>query len=281
VALVKMDDILKKADTYKYGVGSFSVASLEMIMGTIKAAEELNAPIILQIAEGRLKYSPLHLIGPVMVEAARKAKVPVAVHLDHGLTMETIKQALDLGFTSIMFDGSKLPVEKNIKKTIEVIQLAKQYGAVTEAELGLVGGSEDDSEDLEIMATSIEEAKQFYECTGVDALAVAIGNAHGIYKSTPQLQFNRLKEIDKIVKAPLVLHGGSGITVTDFRACIQYGIVKINVMTATLNKVVEGSRRLLEKNPKVDYFTYRQQTIQSAYESVTDHIKAFQSENQA
>lgn len=278
MALVRMDKLLRDADQSKYGVGSFSVSSLEMIMGTVKAAEESRSPIILQIAEGRLKYSPLNLIGPAMMEAARQAKVPVAVHLDHGLTMATIKQALDLGFTSVMFDGSKLSLQENIEKTNEVIQLARQYGAVAEAEIGIVGGgSEDDSEALKMMATSVEDAKKFYEATHVDALAVAIGNAHGVYKSAPELLFDRLKDINNTIDVPLVLHGGSGISVDDFRKCIQFGINKINVMTATLNKIVAGSRELLKNNPHVDYFTYHQHAIESACESVKDHIDAFQS----
>lgn len=279
--LVTMKEILQKADQSNYGVGSFNVVNMETVMGVIKAAEETNSPIILQAAEVRLKHSPLNLIGPLMVEAARKAKVPVAVHFDHGSQLETIKQALEVGFTSVMFDGSCLPLEVNITKTLEVIRLAKMYGASVEAEIGRVGGSEDGLEDIEMAITQVQDAQVFFECTGVDALAVAIGNVHGVYKNEPNLQFARLKEINEVVVVPLVLHGGSGITVQDFRQCIQYGIKKINVQTATLNKVVARVRSLCHQNGKLDYFTYHQCVIDAAYESAKDHIEAFQSNNQA
>ncbi|WP_094607071.1 putative fructose-bisphosphate aldolase [Sporomusa silvacetica DSM 10669] len=279
--LVTMKEILQKADQSNYGVGSFNVVNMETVIGVIKAAEETNSPIILQAAEARLRYSPLNLIGPIMVAAAQKAKVPVAVHFDHGSRPETIKQALDFGFTSVMFDGSGLSLEENAAKTIEVIRLAKRYGASVEAEIGRVGGSEDGLENIEMAITQVQDAKEFFERTEVDALAVAIGNVHGVYKSEPNLQFERLKGIDEVVAAPLVLHGGSGITVHDFRRCIQYGIKKINVQTATLNKVVERVRALCQQNEKLDYFTYHQCIINAACESAKGHIEAFQSNNQA
>lgn len=148
-----------------------------MVRGAIQAAEELDTPIILQIAEVRLKHSSLHLMGPMMVQAAKEAKVDVAVHLDHGLTFETVQKALELGFTSVMLDASTLPFEENIANTKKVVELAKQYGATVEAELGLVGGSEDGSCDHGIRCTDPDDAKVFAKETGIDALAVAIGNA--------------------------------------------------------------------------------------------------------
>jgi fructose-bisphosphate aldolase, class II len=278
--LVTMKDILQKADQSHYGVGAFNVANMEMIIGTIRAAEEMNSPIILQVAEARLKHSPLHLLGSIMVEAAKRAKVPVAVHLDHGTQVEIIQQALNLGFTSVMFDGSRLPLEQNITMTNEIMQLAGSYGASIEAEIGRVGGSEDNSEDIEMLITQVRDAKQFFDCTGVDALAVAIGNIHGVYRREPNLQFARLREINAVVTAPLVLHGGSGITVDDFRKCIKCGIKKINVQTATFNKVVKRVGDLFRKNENVEYFAYHNHVINSAYENVKDHIEAFQSNDQ-
>lgn len=277
MALVRMKELLEKADKSDYGIGAFSVANMEMIMGTVRAGEELNFPLILQIAEVRLKHSPLELIGPVMIEAAKKAKVPVAVHLDHGINIETIKQALDLGFTSVMFDGSHLPLDENIKKTKEVVELAKKYGATVEAEIGRVGGSEDGAEDINMLITRVEDAVHFYEETKVDALAVAIGNAHGVYKEAPKLQFERLKEINDAVEIPLVLHGGSGIIVYEFKKCIKYGIKKINVATATFNNVVKRVDELLKNSESVDYFTYHNKVIEAAYENVKDHINIFKS----
>ncbi|MBP2638600.1 MAG: ketose-bisphosphate aldolase [Firmicutes bacterium] len=277
--LVTLKSILDKAEQADYGVGSFSVMNMETTIGAIKAAEETNSPIILQVAEVRLKHSPLHLIGPIMVEAAQKAKVPVCVHFDHGSNIDFIKQALELGFTSVMFDGSHLPLEQNISKTCEVVKIAKSYGASTEAEVGRVGGSEDSSEDIEMVITKIRDASDFYEHTQIDALAVAIGNVHGVYKREPKLQFQRLNDIDKVVAAPLVLHGGSGITVEDFRQCIKCGIKKINVQTATLNNVVKRVEEFMRLNEKADYFAYQHCIIDAAYESVKNHITAFKSNN--
>ena len=168
------------------------MGNMEMVRGAVQAAEELNTPIILQIAEVRLPNSPLELMGPMMIQAAKEASVDIAVHLDHGLTMETVKKALELGFTSVMFDGSRKPFEENISCTREVVELAKQYGATVEAELGLVGGSEDGKSDHGIRCTDPEDAVVFCEKTGVDALAVAIGNAHGDYPVAPQLAFDVL-----------------------------------------------------------------------------------------
>lgn len=277
MSLVKMGELLKEADKSNYGVGAFSIANMEMIMGAVKAAEELNYPLILQIAEVRLKHSPLELIGPVMIAAAKRAKVKVAVHLDHGMTMETIKLALDLGFTSVMFDGSHLPLDENIKQTKKVIELAKKYGATVEAEIGRVGGSEDGSKDINMLITRVEDAVKFYEETKVDALAVAIGNAHGVYKEEPNLQFQRLKEIDDAVKIPLVLHGGSGIKPEEFKKSIKYGIKKINVATATFNNVVKRVEELFRKSNSVDYFTYHDMVIEGAYENVKNHMNIFKS----
>lgn len=277
--LVTLKEVLQEADQAGYGIGAFNVANMEMIIGTVKAAEEMNSPLILQVAEGRLKHSPLELIGPMMVTAAKQAKVPVAVHFDHGSTLEKITQALELGFTSVMFDGSLLPLAGNIAKTNEIVRLARSYGASVEAEIGRVGGSEDSSEDIEMLITQVSDAKTFFESTGVDALAVAIGNVHGVYKREPQLQFERLREIDEAVSSPLVLHGGSGITVSDFRECIKFGIRKINVQTATFLTVVDRVRTLFAETEKVDYFTLHHCVIGAAYENVKNHIEAFLSNN--
>ena len=244
MALVNMKALLKDAMERNYAVGSFSVANIEMIQGVIKAAEETKSPIILQIAEVRLNHSPLHIIGPAMLAAAKGAKVPVAVHLDHGTTLECIGEALRLGFTSVMFDGSHLPFEKNIEMTKEVVSMAKGYGAAVEAEIGCVGGSEDGSVDIAMRCTSPDQAEIFAERTGVDALAIAIGNAHGFFKEAPELRFDMLERVRDRVSVPLVLHGGTGIEPEDFIRCHQSGIKKINIATATFaaaeRKVKEG-----------------------------------------
>ena len=192
--LVKMSTLLEKAKKEKYAVGSFSVANMEMVLGVIKAIEETKSPAIIQIAEVRLNHSPLELIGPLMVAAAKNSSVPVAVHFDHGKTEEKIRQALEIGFTSVMFDGSHLPFEENAATTAKIKSIAAEFNADCEGEIGCVGGSEDGSEDIAINCTSPSQAKEFYEKTGVDALAVAIGNAHGNYKETPKLRFDILEK---------------------------------------------------------------------------------------
>ena len=183
--IVTMKDLLKEAQEKNISIGAFGVANMEMMIGTIKAAEEKNTPIIIQIAQARLKYSPLEYIGPMMVEAAKQSKVNIAVHLDHGLTFPVIKHALDYGFTSVMFDGSKYMFADNIKMTNEVIKLANKYGASIEAELGIVGGSEGLGYE-NVKYTDINEAVEFCQKARVDALAVAIGNVHGEYKGEPR-----------------------------------------------------------------------------------------------
>ncbi len=274
MTLVKMKEILEHAKVNNYGVGAFSVANMEMVIAAVRVAEELRSPLILQIAEVRLGPSPLHLMGAMMIEAAKKASVPVAVHFDHGMTEEKIREALEIGFTSVMYDGSYHSLEKNISETIKIVELAKEYGATVEAEIGQVGGSEDGSEDIEIAITSVEEAKRFASETGIDTLAIAIGNAHGMYKGNPKLRIDRLEEIHNVVNIPIVLHGGSGISQEDFRTCIIHGIRKINVATSTFNSVVNV---VDAGTPFNDYFTLHERIVKAAAENVKYHMEMFQS----
>lgn len=279
MALVSMKSLLANAEAQGYAVGSFSVANMEMIIGTIKAAEELNSPIILQIAEVRLKQSPLHLIGPMMVSAAKKAKIPVAVHFDHGTTLEKIEEAIKYGFSSVMIDGSKLPLKENIEVTKKVVQLASDFGVDTEGEIGKVGKSEDGLEDIKMAYSDKDEAELFYKSTNVDALAIAIGNAHGVYMEEPKLDFTILKNINQAIDVPLVLHGGSGISDDDFRKCIELGIRKINVATATFISVEQSVRSLYGNSKSVGYYDLHLAEIEGAYNNVKRHIKVFGSEN--
>ncbi|MGN0357172.1 MAG: class II fructose-bisphosphate aldolase [Blautia sp.] len=275
MALVKMKDLLERAAKNNIGCGAFSVGNMEMVKGAIRAAEELNTPIILQIAEVRLGHSPLHLMGPMMVQAAKEAKVDVAVHLDHGLTIETVKKALDLGFTSVMLDASTLPFEENIANTKKVVELAAQYGATVEAELGLVGGSEDGSCDHGIRCTNPDDAKIFTEQTGIDALAVAIGNAHGNYPVAPTLAFGVLEQIYNKVEIPLVLHGGSGITDKDFQKAISLGIRKVNIATASFNSLTKKVEAYIASTEKHNYFDLNVAMVEGTYENVKRHIQVF------
>ncbi|AVP55366.1 fructose-bisphosphate aldolase [Clostridium tetani] len=281
MSIVKMKQLLKNAKKGQYGIGAFSISNMETIIGAVRAAEELKSPIILQIAESRLKHSPLYLIGPVMIEAAKKSSVPIAVHLDHGESIDTIKEALDLGFTSVMYDGSHFNLSKNIESTKEVVSLAKEYGASVEGEVGKVGKKEDGLGDDTISITTVEEAEKFYKETNVDALAIAIGNVHGMYVGKPNLNIKRLIEVNSNVEVPLVLHGGSGITKEEFKNCIKNGITKINVATATFNSVVDKVNELFKTSSSVDYFTYHDIVIDAAYDNVKKHIEIFGSSNKA
>lgn len=279
--LVNMRDLLADAKKGNYAVGSFSVANMEMVLGVLKAAEELNAPVILQIAEVRLKQSPLALIGPLMVAAAENAKTPVAVHFDHGKTAEKIHEALEIGFTSVMFDGSHLPIDENIAQTNSIIEMAKEYDAAVEAEIGCVGGSEDGSEDIAINCTNPADAVKFTQETGVDALAIAIGNAHGNYKSTPKLRFDILEECAKLVDTPLVLHGGTGISPDDFVKCSKTGIKKINIATATFDAVENSVRNCYNENNIKGYYDLQGAEVEGAYQNAKRHILIFGSDNKA
>ena len=279
--LANLRELLKDAQEKNYAVGSFSVANMEMILGVIKAAEETRSPIILQIAEVRLNHSPLALIGPMMLAAAEEADVPVAVHLDHGTTLDCIRQALDIGFTSVMFDGSHLPLEENIRITKQVVEEAKDYDAAVEAEIGCVGGSEDGSVDIEMHCTSPEQAVKFAAETGVDALAIAIGNAHGNYKQEPKLRFDILEKVHASVKTPLVLHGGTGISPQDFIKCHQNGIKKINIATATFDSVEKSAREAYECGKIRGYYDLHTAEINGAYENAKKHMEIFYSTGKA
>ena len=273
--LVNMAPLLKDARSGGYAVGSFSVANMEMVLGVLKAVEETKSPAIIQIAEVRLNYSRLELIGPLMVAAAKNSPMPVAVHFDHGKTAEKIKQALEIGFTSVMFDGSHLPFEENSRITAEIKKTAAAYGADCEGEIGCVGGSEDGSEDIAINCTSPAQALEFYKKTGVDALAVAIGNAHGNYKQAPKLRFDILEQTAGLVPVPLVLHGGTGILPDDFRRCIKLGINKINIATATFDSVEQSAREAYANQAVKGYYDLQTAEVEGAYRNALKHIEIF------
>lgn len=229
--LAKLNDVLSDAQKNGYAVGLFNTIDTDAIEAAISAAEEMRSPIIIGTAEVLLPYGPLQLIGPAMINAAKRATVPVVVHFDHGLTKEKCVEALELGFTSIMFDGSAGREEDNICLTREVVRIAHEMGATVEGEIGHVGTIGEDDVDEVDMYTTPEEAVNFVKATGVDALAVAIGTAHGVYKTKPKLDIERLAQIRASLDTPLVLHGGSGLSDDDFKNTISSGIAKINIFT--------------------------------------------------
>ena len=274
MGLCGIKELLNSAEKENKAVGAFNVSNMEMIIGTVKASEECNTPIIVQIAESRLNHSPLYLIAPMMIAAAKNANTDIAVHFDHGATKGKIKEALDLGFTSVMYDGSKLPLSENVKNTLEIKELAKSYGAGVEAELGILGKDEDGNVIAGSAFTDPETAKEFAEKTCPDCLAVAIGNAHGFYKGKPELRLDILEEIDKKTDIPLVLHGGTGIYPEDFRRCIDLGIRKINIATANFHAFTKGAKEYFDGD-KFDYFSLNEKLVESVFENVRKHIYIF------
>ena len=276
--LVPMKALLERAEETGTAVGAFSVGNMEMVMGAVRAAEELQTPIILQIAEKRLKNSPLALMAPMMVSAAKQASVPVAVHLDHGLTLDCVRAALDYGFTSVMLDGSLLSYEENVAVTKEVVRMAKETGATVEAELGVVGGNEGDTAEHVITCTDPAVAADFCARTGIDALAVAIGNAHGNYPVLPALRFDVLEQIDKTVDTPLELHGGTGITDEMFRRAISLGVRKINIATASFDAYAKAAAAYSAAAAGPDWFALSAACADAVYENVKRHIRVFRME---
>ena len=277
MALVTLKELITRANRLKIAVGAFSVGNMEMILGAIRAAEEMNTPIIIQIAEVRLPTSPLEIIGPMMVAAAENSSVDVCVHLDHGLKYETICKALEIGFSSVMIDGSLLSLEENIALTRKVVEAAQEYGASVEAELGVVGGNEGGGKGHEIKYTDPSIADKFCKETGVDALAVAVGNAHGHYAVTPELRLDVLTDINNTCDTPLVLHGGTGITPDTFQECIRRGIRKVNIATASFDAVVRGAKKSIDENG--NYFKMSQSIADEVYENIKNHIRIFNMEN--
>ena len=235
--LVNMNEVLIPAKKNRYAVGLFNAVNLELARGIIAAAEATRSPVIMGSAEVLLPYGPLEEISYYLIPMAKKASVPVVVHLDHGLTYDTCVKALKLGFSSVMYDCSTDTYEENVRKVKEMADLAHSYGATIEGELGHVGDNEgsaegsDHLEDPSKFFTDPALAKDFVQKTGVDALAIAVGNAHGAYKLPPKLDFERIRTIANTVDVPLVLHGGSGLTDNDFKQAIKEGISKVNIFT--------------------------------------------------
>lgn len=277
--LVNLNEVLKKAQKGKYAVGLFNTTDTDMLQSVIEAAEESNSPVILGTAEVLLPYGELKLIAPSVIAAAKRAKVPVVVHYDHGLTFDRCIEALKLGFSSIMFDGSAKPYEQNIAETREMVKIAHAFGATVEGEIGHVGEAAKEDNLLTDMYTTPEEAKAYLEATGVDALAVAIGSAHGVYKKKPMLNIERLKEISGAVKVPLVLHGGSGLSDDDFKNTIRNGIAKVNIFT---DLCLAGERAMKDgEEKKLGYLETRNLKVNYIKEAVKHKMALFGSVNKA
>lgn len=277
--LVNLNYVLKKAQSEHYAVGLFNTIDSDMLEAAISAAEELNSPIIIGTAEVLLPYGELDLIAPSVISAAKRAKVPVVVHYDHGLTFERCMQALKAGFTSIMFDGSAGDADKNIYDTAQIVKIAHALGATVEGEIGHVGEAATCDNAVTDNYTTPKEAAEFIEKTGVDALAVAIGTAHGAYKEKPCLDIERLKKIRARVDTPLVLHGGSGLSDDDFRNTVKHGIAKINIFTDLCAAGTDGVKSAAEQN--LSYLEMRNYKVDRIKEAVKAKIRLFGSDGKA
>ena len=246
--LVNLIEILKLAEDKKCAAGAFNTPNLECVNAVLNAAERLNVPVIISHAELHEPVAPLIVIGPVMVEAAKKAKVPVCVHLDHCETFSYMQQALDIGFTGVMYDGSLLPFEENLANTKKAVAMAKHYNCGVEAELGALASREGGaSAGSGPVYTDPDQAAAFCKETGIDALAPSFGTAHGIYKSKPVLDLERVKAIAEKTGLPLVMHGGSGVSPEDYRTGIRNGLRKINYYSYMSRAGTYAVRDLLQR----------------------------------
>ena len=274
MSLVTTTELLKNAQEGNYAIGAFNVENMEMVMAVIQAAEELNSPVILQTTPSTVKYAGLDYYLANAKVAAKRASIPVAMHLDHGSSFELAMQALRTGYTSIMIDGSHESFEDNIALSKAVVDASRPSGIPVEAELGKVGGKEDDLDGGEGSAyTDPIEAKIFVDRTGVSSLAIAIGTAHGLYKGEPKLDLDRLSEIREVVSVPLVLHGGSGIPDETIIESIRRGICKVNYATELRIAYSEGVKKVLNENPEtIDPKKYGAEGLKCVKEFVKQKI---------
>ncbi|MGI6501982.1 MAG: class II fructose-bisphosphate aldolase [Anaerostipes sp.] len=288
--LVTLKEVLDQAKVEKKAVGAFNGTTLEAIRGIIQAAEEMDCPVILQHAQSHDDLIDLEEIGPVMVYYAKRAKVPVALHLDHGATFERCVQALKIGFTSVMYDASAKSFEDNVKETSEVVKVAHSVGASVEAELGHIftsevvqgegtgeGDSTDDYENLDDIYTDPQVAKEFVEKTGVDCLAVAFGTTHGVYLTEPKLDLPRVARIRDAANVPLVMHGGSGVSDDDYKVAIENGICKVNYYTYMNTAGGKASKEYWADEEKpLFYDSMSLAATEAIKEDVKKAIKVFQ-----
>lgn len=252
--LLNLVEILRKAEETKTAIGAFNTPNLECVNAVLDAAERLNVPVILAHAQLHEEVSPLAVIGPVMVQAARRSKVPVCVHLDHCEDLDYMRQALEIGFTGAMYDGSTLPYTENLANTCKAVALAKEYNCGVEAELGAMPSRESGEGTASgPVYTDPDEAVAFCRETGIDALAPSFGTAHGIYKSKPVLDLERVRVISERTGLPLVMHGGSGVSPDEYRRGIANGLRKINYYTYMSREGTNAVRKMLEEQEVVFY----------------------------
>lgn len=278
--LVNLKEILKIAEEDKTAIGMFNATGFDSLQAVIGAAEELNRPVIIAHAEVHNVYNDISFVGPAMIAAAKNAKVPVCVHLDHGVTTDMIYRALRIGFTSVMIDASALPYEENLKLTKDITEMSHAMGVSVEAELGRLVTGESGSTEItnakpEDFYTDPDEAQAFCEQTGVDALAIAFGTAHGFYKSQPKLDFDVVKNVAKATNLPLVMHGGSGVSDEGFKKAIANGIRKINYYSYMSKAGYMAAKAFIESGKSNYLHDVEYAAMQAMKEDVKKAIKVF------
>ena len=282
--LVTGKQILQHADEHGYAVGAFNVNNMEIIQAIAQAADELRAPVILQASQGAIKYAGIQYITSLVKTTAQQIDVPIALHLDHGTDFNEIMSCIRNGFTSVMIDASKHELEENIRLTKEIVKIAHAVGVSVEAELGKIGGTEDQIvvSEAEATYTDPEEARIFVEETGVDSLAIAVGTAHGVYKGEPKVDIDRIKEIDRVVSVPLVLHGSSGVPYDTLEKAVGAGIRKINIDTDIRASFAGSVKAFVTENPdEIDPRKILKPARAAMAETVKEKIKVFGSDAKA
>lgn len=284
MALVSVTELLVKADREGYAIGAFNANNMEIIQAIAEAAALEKSPVIMQASQGAIKYAGLEFITGLVKLAADEYQVPIALHLDHGTDFDQVVKCIRSGFSSVMYDGSKLPLEENIAMTKKVLDIARPIGVSVEAELGKIGGTEDHVhvDERDAMYTDPEEARIFVEQTAVESLAIAIGTAHGQYKGEPHLDFERLKQIKELVKIPIVLHGSSGVPDQTVQKAIQLGVCKVNIDTNIREAFVGEMRRIIMKEPnEIDPRKILGPARDATVEIIRQKMRVFGSSNKA
>lgn len=284
MALVPVTELLLDAEREGYAVGAFNANNMEIVQAIMDAAIKEQSPVIMQASQGAIKYAGLEFITGMVRLAAQEADVPIALHLDHGTDFDQIVRCIRSGFTSVMYDGSRLPLEENIAITNKVLEITRPIGVSVEAELGKIGGTEDlihvEAEDA--IYTDPEEARIFVEKTGVESLSIAIGTAHGQYKGEPRLDFERLEKIKGLVNIPIVLHGSSGVPDDQIRRAIDLGVRKINIDTNIREAFVWEARRQMQANPdEIDPRKILGPAREAATEIIREKMRLFGSAGKA
>lgn len=275
--LVTLKEILELAEKNSYAIGAFNTPNLENLTAVLDCAQELQVPVIIAHAQVHEAIMPLEVIGPIMVLMAKAATVPVCVHLDHGEDLSYLQRALELGFTSIMYDGSLLSFQENVKNTKLAVEMANKTGASVEAEIGVMQAKESDetSENSSAMFTDPEMAGRFVNETKIDALAASFGTVHGIYREEPKLDFDRIQKIKETTGLPIVMHGGSGVSEPDYKKAIKMGVRKINYYSYMSREGVYAVKKCLEQGEVTYYHVLAKAATEAMKEDVKKAMKVF------